>query len=228
MAFTTPSVDDFKAQFVRDFPYAVPAFGAAASLTLVAGVITAAAVTSGGRLYTDKPTVAVVDLGKPPGAGAVLAVTIAAGKVTALAVTAGGAGYLQPVVQFSGGAGDNTDLSRVTDDDITGAIQDASFNVNQGLFADQSSWSRAFLFYVAHCLVERLLASGEGVRSRYNWLTTSKTAGDLSTSHTIPDSILKSPFLASISTTRYGARYLEIIAPLLVGNMATNFRQTPP
>jgi hypothetical protein len=151
VAYTVPTVADFKAQFPRDFPYAVTASG-----------------------------------------------------------------------------GDNTDLSRVTDTDIAGAITDAGFNVNEGLFATQAGYTRAYLFLAAHCLVQVLLAAGEGVKSSFNWLVTSKSAGDLSESFAIPRDILEDPYLGSISKTRYGSRYLEIISPLLVGNFQTFFRQTPP
>lgn len=225
MAFTTPSVSDFKRQFARDFPFAVPAFGAAGSITVVAGVITAIGLSAPGQGYGSAPAVAVVD---PTGGGAAVTATVANGGVTGFVVGAGGAGYTNPSLLVSGGAGDNTDLTRITDDDVAGAIQDAAFNINQALFDTQANWSRAFCYYAAHCLVERLLAAGEGVRSQFSWLVNAKTVGDVSASFTIPTTILESPFLSLISKTRYGARYLEIIAPLLVGNMQTNFRITPP
>ena len=151
MAYTVPTVADFKSQFARDFPYAVTAAG-----------------------------------------------------------------------------GDNTDLSRVTDTDIAGAITDASYNVNEGLFPSQALYTRAYLFLAAHCLVQSLLAAGEGIKSSFNWLVTGRGAGQLSESFAIPKDILEDPYLASISKTRYGSRYLEIISPLLVGNFQTFFRQTPP
>lgn len=226
MPFQTPSVSDFKTQFARDFPYAVPAFGAAGTLTIVAGVITDCALAAPGQGYLGAPTCAIKT---KSGTGATITATIANGGVTAFTVGAGGTGY-SPDDQLvvSGGAGDNTDLTRVVDADITGAIMDAGYNVNEALFDDQAQYSRAFLYLCAHCLVERLLAAGEGMRSRYNWLVNAKSAGDLSESFTIPENILQSAFLSAVSKTRYGAMYLQIITPLLVGNMATFFRRTPP
>lgn len=228
MAFTFPAVDDFKSQFVRDFPFAVPCFGAAGVITLAGGALASIAVAKGGQGYIDAPLVAVVDQNGGPGTGAVVTAAVAAGKVTGFVVGTAGANYVSPILVLSGGAGDNSDLTRVTDDDITSAIQDAAFNVNQALFGTQSDWAKAFLYLAAHNLVERLLAAGEGMRSRYNWLTNAKTAGDLSESYTIPDSILESPFLSSVSKTRYGARYLEIVSPLLIGNMGTFYRRSAP
>lgn len=225
MAFTIPTVSDFKGQFARDFPYAVPAFGAAGTVTVVAGVITAIGLAAPGQGFISAPSVAVID---PTGGGAVVTASVANGGVSGFVVGAGGAGYTAPTLLIKGGAGDNTDLTRVTDDDINGALQDAAYNVNEALFDTQANWARAFLYLTAHNLIERLLAAGEGMRSRYNWLTTAKAVGDVSESFEIPDIIKQNPFLASISKTRYGARYLEIITPLLVGNMRTNFRVTPP
>lgn len=225
MAFQTPSVADFKAQFKRDFPYAVPAFGAAGNIVLAAGAIASIGLAAPGQGYLVAPQVAVID---ETGSGAVVTATVANGGVTGFVVGTAGANYKAPTLLITGGAGDDTDLTRVTDDDVASAIFDANYNVNPGLFGTQAEYSRAFLYLVAHCLVERLLAAGEGMRGRFNWLVTGKSAGDLAESYTIPENILQSSFLASLSKTRYGARYLEIISPLLVGNMGTYFRQTPP
>lgn len=225
MAFTTPTVDDFKSQFARDFPFAVPCFGAAGNITVTGGVIGPIGLAAPGIGYITPPQVAVID---PTGSGAIVTATVANGGVTGFVVAAGGTNYTNPTLLIVGGAGSATDKSRVMDADIAGAIQDASFNVNQDLFDTQANWARAFLFLAAHNMVERLLAAGEGLRSRYSWLVNAKSVGDLSESYTIPENILQSAFLASISKTRYGARYLEIISPLLVGNMMTNFRSSLP
>lgn len=225
MSYPNPSVSAFKAMFARDFPYAVPAYGAAGTITKVNGVITAIALAAGGFGYKDAPTVTVQD---PTGAGAAVTATVAQGKVATFVVGAGGAGYTNPTLVISGGAGDETDLKLVRDDDITGAQADAGFNVNQDLFGSQGDWNRAFNYLTAHMLVEKLLAAGEGLASQYNWLTTSKSVGDVSESFEIPDRIKKDPMLAAFSKTRYGAMYLQIISPLLIGNVMTNFRQSLP
>lgn len=227
MAFTTPTVSDFKAQFARDFPYSVPAYGAAGLAVVAAGVITAINLAAGGFGYTDAPAVAISDAAGP-GAGATANATIANGAVTGFVVTAGGTGYVQPVIAITGGAGSEGDLTNVRDADITGAMQDALFNVNASIFATQADWARAFLYYAAHCLVRNFLASAQGLRSQFNWLAASKAAGALSQSFVIPDQIKDSPFLSLLSTTGYGERYLEIVSPFLVGNMTTGFRKTPP
>ncbi len=225
MPYTLPTVSEFKAQFARDFPYAVPAWGAAATLTLTAGAITAVTLTAGGQGYTFAPDVTITD---PTGSGAAVTATVANGRVTGFVIASGGTGYTNPVVSFSGGAGDDSRLDFVTDSDISGAILDAQFNSSQSLFDSQTGFSRAFLYLAAHNLVERLLAAGEGLKSQYNWLTASKAVGSVQESFIVPDRISRDPMLSAYSKTRYGLLYLQIISPLLIGGFFSSHRQTLP
>src|SRR4051812_13168425 len=128
MGFVRPSVSAFKAQFRRDFPYAVPAYGAAGTVTKVNGVITAIAVALAGFGYQSAPTVTVED---PTGTGATVTATVAGGKVTGFVVGAGGTGYSAPTLVITGGSGSETNLDLVIDEDIVGAQLDASFNMNE-------------------------------------------------------------------------------------------------
>ncbi len=229
MGYSRPNVSDFKSQFSRDFPYAVPAWGARGAVTVVNGVVTAVAVEAGGIGYAENPDVAIVNPSGTNGTGATVTATANKGRVASFTVGAGGTGYLPTAnVIITGGAGDDSDLTRVRDDDILQAQADASFNVNECLFDGQAAWNRAFNYLTAHYLVEKLLAAGEGLASQYNWLTGSKSVGDVSESFVIPDRIKADPLLASFSKTRYGAIYLSIISPLLIGNVATQFRQSLP
>lgn len=226
MPYTTPTVSEFKSQFPRDFPYAVPAWGAVITLTLTAGVVTAVALRSGGQGYKELPTLTVESTS---GSGCVLTPTILAGKVATVALTNGGSGYSSDArVIVSGGAGDDTDLSRVTDTDLQQALFAAGYNTSQALFDSQARWSYAYNYLAAHMLVEKLLAAGEGLVSQYNWLTASKSVGSMQEAFAIPDKIMKDPFLAPLSKTRYGATYLTIIAPQLCGAMFAAPRRTLP
>lgn len=227
MAYALPTVSEFKSQFSRDFPYAVPAWGALASATIAAGVITAITVSAGGRGYADAPTFSVIDAAGP-GAGAVLVATVLKGKVTGIAVTGGGAGYVSPQIVIAGGSGDETNLELVTDEDIAGASVDANFNINRDLFDDEPQFQRAFCYLQAHCLVEKISAATQGLGSQYNWVTQSKNVGNVSAAYSIPKDILDNPMLAAFSRTQYGALYLQIIMPLLVGNFSSSFRLSLP
>lgn len=222
MSYAFPTVSQFKGNFRRDFPYAVPAFGGAGLAILSGGSVGSIAVSCGGTGYTEPPTVSLQNQpGDTTGSGAVAVAVVENGAVTAFTISAAGSGYiLPPLVDLSGGAGDDSNLEKVTDWDIQGGIEDASFNVNPGLFADQAQFQRAFLYYAAHQMVSKLQASAAGVQSQYEWLTTSKTVGDVSQSFAVPKELLEdTPWLADMSKTRYGALYLNIVGPLLIGNV---------
>jgi hypothetical protein len=223
MPFSTPTVDQFKGQFQRDFPFAQPGFGAAGVPVLgVGGAVASIGVGNVGQGYTSAPGVVLTpQAGDNTGAGATAICTVAAGQITAFQVISPGANYiLPPVVSFTGGSGDDTNLERVTDDDINGALLDASFNTNPGLFANQQQYSRAFLYLTAHQLVSKMLMAVEGLGSQYEWLTKSKQVGDVHQAFEVPTQLLEdTPWLADISKTRYGAMYLQIVGPLLIGNV---------
>jgi len=228
--FTIPTVSDFKSQFSRDFPYAVPAYGASGIASInISGVVTSISLGAGGFGYATVPTVIVGAAPGDLGTGATATASIAGGQVTGFTVTNGGSNYGQPpIITITGGAGDPSDLSKVTDNDISGAIFDAQFNINQALFPTQQFFSRAFLYLAAHQLVEKLLAAQEGMGSQYSWLTISKGVDSVTEGFQIPELIAQDPMLSHFSKTRYGAMYLQIISPQLIANVFVAFRETLP
>ena len=113
---------------------------------------------------------------------------------------------------------DQSDMSKVRDKDITLALTQAGANFNPGLFENQAIYSEAFLLLAAHYLCTNLLASSQGIGGAGQWLTNSKSVGNVSEAYTIPDRILRSPTLSLFSKTIYGCQYLSIIAVRLVGN----------
>lgn len=230
MPFTIPTVSDFKSQFSRDFPYAVPAYGASGIASInISGVVTSISLGAGGFGYATVPTVIVGAAPGDLGTGATATASIAGGQVTGFTVTNGGSNYGQPpIITITGGAGDPSDLSKVTDNDISGAIFDAQFNINQALFPTQQFFSRAFLYLAAHQLVEKLLAAQEGMGSQYSWLTISKGVDSVTEGFQIPERIAQDPMLSHFSKTRYGAMYLQIISPQLIANVFVAFRETLP
>ena len=119
-------------------------------------------------------------------------------------------------------------LDKVYDSDINLAFLAAKRNFNQDLFSDQETFSYCFLLLSAHYLVTTLRASGQGINGQGEWFVQQKSAGSLSTTFAIPERILKNPTLGLLSKTSYGAQYLELMLPLLVGNMTTVFGPTKP
>lgn len=121
-----------------------------------------------------------------------------------------------------------TDLSRVRDVDVTRAFTLAAANFNEGLFGNQATFSEAFLLLSAHFLCVNIGASSQGLAGGAQWATQSKSAGQLAESFAIPQRILNSPLLSQYSKTSYGMTYLQIIAPLLAGNVSVVCGTTTP
>ncbi len=235
MAYVVPAIPDFKAQFGRDFPFATPLFVAGVVVATATAVLGAAnngiasiTVVSGGSGYKHLPTV-IISGGGGVGARAVAALT--SGVVTSVTLLDPGYGYTQPTVTvyFSTGEGDNTSDKNVTDFDIASAIAKATnFNVTNGLFGSQAAFTQAYNLLAAHYLCTTLQASEAGLGGQAQWLTQSKTVGDVTEAFQIPERIMKSPYLSKLSKTTYGAQFLELVSPALVGNMGTFYRPTSP
>ncbi len=103
--------------------------------------------------------------------------------------------------------------------DIQKALVKTFYMFNEGFAQDQEQYDLMFLTLTAHNLVMSLRTSSQGVASQDSWLHSGKAAGPVSESFAIPDRILANPELALLSRTGYGMEYLEMILPLLVGQM---------
>lgn len=112
-----------------------------------------------------------------------------------------------------------TDISTsVTDADITRALAEAQIHFNESLFTVEGA-PVAFLNLAAHHLVMNLRASAQGLGGSYAWLESSKSVGSVSTSASIPQSVLESPIYSMLSKTNYGAKYLHLALGALVGQV---------
>lgn len=118
-------------------------------------------------------------------------------------------------------ASDQTDKSKVRDVDITRGLNSAGMNFNEALWPTQATFVEAYLLLAAHFLCVNILNSSQGLGSQSTWLLNQKHVGSMSGSYAIPDSVKDDPFLSRMATTGYGAEYLGVLAPLLVGNVAT-------
>ena len=112
-----------------------------------------------------------------------------------------------------------TTSDKVLDSDIATAITQASQNINEALFDDETSFKFTMNYLAAHYLVMNLKASSQGVGGSFNWLESSKSIGSVSTSYAIPDAILNNPVFAMLSKTSYGADYLSIVIPRSYGQV---------
>lgn len=115
---------------------------------------------------------------------------------------------------------DQTDMSRVRDVDITRALASAGMNFNEALWLNQANFAEAYLLLAAHFLCVNLLNSSQGLGSQSTWLLSQKHASSVGAANAIPEQVCEDPFLSRLATTGYGAEYLFLLAPLLVGNVA--------
>lgn len=107
----------------------------------------------------------------------------------------------------------------VMDADITKSISEAAVNFNESLWESQAVFTMAYLYLAAHYLVMDLRASSQGIAGGYSWLTSSKSVGSVSEGFSIPQKILDNPHLAMLSKTNYGAKFISLALPRLVGNV---------
>lgn len=107
----------------------------------------------------------------------------------------------------------------VMDSDITNAFNLVDLVINQGLWGTQGAYTIGFLYLAAHFLVLNIRASSQGLNGQYNWAQNSKSVGSVSESFTIPERIINNPELMQYTKTNYGAQYLQLVLPLLTGQV---------
>ena len=106
-------------------------------------------------------------------------------------------------------------INYTQDSDILEAFEEAKINFNEGLFPDDATRLKIFLFLAAHYLtVDFNIALGINQMG----ILTSKSVGSVSESYTIPSWILNNPALSMYATTGYGIKYASLIKPYLTGN----------
>ena len=110
-------------------------------------------------------------------------------------------------------------LNTVIDQDIENAFSRASANINEGIFDTQSDFTLGYLLLSAHQLVTALRASSQGVQGAYNFLDASKSVGSVNESFAIPQRILDNPNFSMLAKTTYGAMYLEMVLPRIIGQI---------
>ena len=108
------------------------------------------------------------------------------------------------------------------------SLSTAGINFNEALWSSQSQFEQAYLYLSAHYLVESLKASSQGISSQYGGNTTSKSVGNVSENYEIPDKVKNNPFFAGLYTTRYGAIYVGMLQPRIIGNVVTMRGMTTP
>lgn len=221
MAFIPPTIDQFKGQFFRDFPFAVPAYGAQAVASIGGGAVVAVTLLNTGFDYSVAPTVTIA--APVSGVQATATALYDNGVITGFTIVLAGSGYTsapEVVITPAQGDGDDTQTDKVQNRDITAAIETAAFNINQGLARTQSQYTKIYNLLAAHYLVTNIFNSslGLGGATAGDWVRQAMNVADLGQTLGIPDRVMKSPLLSLLSKSTYGLQYLSIVAPQLVGN----------
>lgn len=116
----------------------------------------------------------------------------------------------------------------VLDQDITNAFNLVEMSINQALWPSQLAYQTAYGYLAAHFMVLNLRASSQGLNGQYNWAQNSKSVGSVSESFTIPQRIIDNPDFMQYMKTNYGAMYLNLLWPLLNGQVFTVMGRTKP
>lgn len=116
----------------------------------------------------------------------------------------------------------------VLDSDISKAFGQVNFNINQALFSNQEQYIIAYLLLSAHYLVVDLRMSSQGINGQFGWLEQSKSVGNVNQAFAIPQRILDNPYLAMLTKTNYGSKYLELLLPQLAGQIFITYGDTRP
>lgn len=127
-----------------------------------------------------------------------------------------------------------TSLATVQDVDIQRAINETSISFNPGLWdgvtplGTTTELNIAYLYLAAHYMTLNIQGAGglssinrgRGVKSSGGGTIQSKSVGPLSITYAIPEDVAKSPILGQYMRTDFGQKYLALLAPRLVGNVA--------
>lgn len=127
-----------------------------------------------------------------------------------------------------------TSLATVQDNDIQRAINETSISFNPGLWDGQTPLGSttelniAYLYLSAHYMTLNIQGAGglssvnrgRGVKSTGGGTIQTKSVGSVSLTYVIPEDVQNSPILGQYMRTDFGQKYLALLAPRLVGNVA--------
>lgn len=116
----------------------------------------------------------------------------------------------------------------ILDSDIQKALDAAGDVFNEALWSSQQQFNRAKLNLAAHYLVKSIRASSSGLAAQYAGNTQNKSVGNVSEAYVMPPKVQNNAFLSELYTTPYGALYVQMIWPKLVGNVMTVCGRTTP
>lgn len=107
----------------------------------------------------------------------------------------------------------------IQDADINNAFLEAEQVFNDSLFTEDKFEKLAYLYLTAHFLVTDIRNSTQGVNSKGEGIVNSRSVGSMSESYEIPEIYSNDPVFSFYAKTGYGLKYLNMVVPLLRGNV---------
>lgn len=107
----------------------------------------------------------------------------------------------------------------IQDSDILRAFNEAKVNFNAALFGDDDTVKMVFLYLAAHYLVIDLNNAMNPLAMGFMGFTQSKSVGSVSQSFALPDFVTRNATLSQYMQTGFGAKYVSLIYPYLIGNV---------
>ena len=136
-----------------------------------------------------------------------------------------------------------TGLDSVTDNDIQRGLNEAGISFNSGLWdtttpvGSSSEGGIAFCYYAAHLMVVAIqqmagglsaLPRGKGTRNSPEGVVVASGVGAANVSYQVPpDHVAQSAFLMDLFRTTFGQRYMAMLEPRLIGNVAVVSGRSP-
>ncbi len=119
-------------------------------------------------------------------------------------------------------------LDTVQDNDIQRGLNDAEILFNPDIWGSPTDQNTAYLYVAAHFMVLNIQAAGGlsskvqglGVLSKGGGTIESKGVGSANVGFAVPNYVRESPILSQFMRTDYGQKYLQLLTPRLVGNVA--------
>lgn len=107
----------------------------------------------------------------------------------------------------------------ILDADIEKAFDEACIVFNASLFSNANAVKMGWLYLTAHFVVYDVNAGGLETTGQQR--VNSRAVGNVSEAYTIPEWMLSNPIYSFLTVTSYGAKYLNMILPFLIGNIGS-------
>lgn len=115
----------------------------------------------------------------------------------------------------------------ISDSDIEKAIAECDSLLPLARF-ENAVLATAQLYLSAHCLCDIINTSNSGLASKISFPVSSKSAGSLSTSYSVPSNFLEREIYAFFLNSQYGLKYLTLLIPRSRGYVGVAYGATTP